>query len=331
MKKLECLFFVCCAVLLCSCEEHRLDAPAETFGVTFVLDGGGAGTRATSAVGDASLSEMCLYIFNSQGILVDAVSTTQSSAFRNFEAGEYTVYAAVNCGAGVSDYSTASAIGATVRTLTSQSLSNFSMYGSASFEVPEDIECFIPVVRLVSKVELRKVSVDFSSRPSLAGSTLTIDAIYIINATGSAVLNGAVSHTASSWLNQRAHNSAGVDNLLYDAVSQGVADGSSYNTTHYYYCLQNDTTEDTHDAVWSPRHTRLVVECTLAGRKTYYPIDIVSPSGRLVRNSNYRISELTITGFGADGPDEPIPEDEAYTFSGQVLNWEGTYTINEEF
>ena len=322
---------LCCAVFLCSCDGHSVDIPAEKFNVTFVLDSGGAGgSRATAVAGETSLNEMCLYVFDAQGVLVDAVTTTSASANRNYAEGIYSVCAAVNCSAGVGDYVTPADIGATVYSLESQT-SSFSMYGSAAFEVPDDPVCTIPVVRMVSKVEIRKITVDFSSRPALTDSTLTIDAIYVINATGRSVLDERRDYTPDLWLNQRGYLSCGADGLLYDAVNVPVGDGCAYDTPHYYYCFQNDCEQDSHGAVWSPRHTRLVLDCTLAGRKTYYPIDILSPEGYLVRNRNYRINELVITGFGADGPDEPIVETQSYHFSSNVTDWEGTYTISEEF
>ena len=329
--KLTLSMLICCTALLCSCGGHSIGTPAETYEVTFVLDGGGAGSsRATAVADETALSEMCLYVFDAQGVLVEAVASTSASVVGNYAAGDYNVYALVNCGAGVTDFVTQADIGTAVRSLESQ-VSDFSMYGSAGFAVPEVPVCTIPAVRMVSKVELRKVTVDFSSRPGLTDSTLTIDAIYVINATGRSVLDEGRDYVPDLWLNQRGYVSGGADGLLYDAVNVSVDDGCVYDTPHYYYCFQNDCVDDTHSPVWSPRHTRLVLDCTLAGRKTYYPIDIISPEGGLLRNRNYRINELVITGFGTDGPDEPIVEVQSYRIAANVTDWEGTYTISEEF
>lgn len=322
---------LCYAALLCSCEGHSIDKTAETYDVTFVLDSGGAGrSRATAVADETLLSEMCLYVFDARGVLVDVITSTTASAAGNYPEGYYTVYALVNCGAGATDFVTQAEIGTALLSLTSQS-SAFSMYGCTPFAVSENATCQIPVVRLVSKVEIRRVSADFSSRPSLAGSTLTIDAIYVINATGRTVLDEAENYTPDIWFNKRGYSPGGADGLLYDEVAAAIPDGSFYDTPHCYYCFQNGSVDDSHSSVWSPRHTRLVLDCTLAGRKTYYPIDIVSPEGYLVRNCNYRINELTITGFGADGPDEPFIDTDPYFFSAMVTDWEGIDTISEDF
>lgn len=332
MKKNRiCLLAALCGAMMLSaaCGEQRLDVPSETFEVMFTLDDGGGATRATSAASAATVADACLYLCNAQGVVVDAVRFDGSSVSAKFAAGTYTAHAVVNCGAQLGAYANATQVEAAVRQLTGEASGSFSMYGTKTFTVPQDASCAVPVTRLLSMVELDEIAVDFSARPSLASATLTVDSIYLINVVGAVTLADNTTGSHDTWLNKRWPSGTGVMPLLAERVNASVASGAKHSTKHYFYCYQNNTATDSRAAAWGARYTRLVVACTLAGQRTYYPIDIHDPSGTLHRNRRYVIGKLSITGYGAPAPDEPVPEEEAYGFSATVKVWDGTYTVPE--
>lgn len=331
----KCLFVVLCGLMLfCpACDRPQAGASSETFGVTFVLDSDGAGsTRAATAVDEASIENACLYFVGAAGAVVDAVPVAGNTVFRNFEAGTYKVYAVANCGTTVSSFSWESEINGYVRSLASEA-GGFSMVAVKSFSVPEDKTCSLTAERLVSKVEIDKIGVDFSQYPDLTDKTFTIDSIYLVNVAGQSTLADGIDYIppASSWINKRGYTQSQSDALVCEAVRRTVTRSSPHTVPHYFYCYQNNTSTDSHAAAWSARHTRLVVACTLGTAKTYYPIDITGPGGRLARNCRYVINELVITDFGSSGPDQEITGSMPYHFSSQVKTWEGTHTVSERF
>lgn len=333
----RCLFTIICgALLLCpACTRQHLDTQPELFSVTFVLDGGsvgGSSTRATAVADEESVAEACLYFVNSSGVVIDAVSSSEKTILRNFETGTYKAYYVANSGLEVNSFTSESEISSYVLSLASQT-GSFSMFAYKSFRVPEDRICTITAERLVSKVEIDKISVDFSQYPDLSAQTFTIDSIYLINVAGESVLADGTTFlpATSSWINKRSYVPGTYDALLCDAVGRTVTASSPHSSAHYFYCFQNNASADSHSEGWDARYTRLVIACTIGTTKTYYPINIVGPGGRLSRNCRYIISELIITDIGNRGPDEELTGSMPYRFSSDVMTWEGTHTISERF
>lgn len=319
-------------LLFCSgCDRRALEVEEGTYEVAFILDGGGAGTtRSTTVIDETYLREWCLYIVDGSGTVFDAVAVTGSSdATGNYPAGDYKAYAVVNCGMSEASFGTEDEIKNCRRFLEDES-SALSMFGSCSFSVPEDNVCSIPISRLVSKVEIDKVRTDFSQYPDLYDASFVLDRIYLINAAGESRLEDSDTFIPGVWYNKSGYVSDKADALLCDASGSTITSASPYSTPHYFYCYQNNCTSDVHGQTWSPRHTRLVLECTVAGKKTYYPVDIISEGGRLERNCRYLISELVITDIGADTPDGPIEGSLPYRFSIVVIPWNETFVISEE-
>ena len=313
------LIVMCVAVISMSCDRAPVEC-AETFGVLFTIKNH-IPTRATAAIAEDELVEWCLYVADSRGKIVDALSELTTSALRNLPAGTYTAYAAVNCGLEEDAFTTETALKSYQCSFPGE-VSGLTMFGSKAFNVPEDAHCDISVSRLVSKVEVGKICVDFSEHPDLAARQFKIDAVYLINVPGSSTLEEDLSYIPSEWYNRLGYVSNSADALLYDAVDVKVSSGSAYAVPHYFYCFQNNTESDSREPSWSVRRTRLVIECSIGTRKTFYPVDIVGPGTTLLRNHLYRISEITITGIGSDSPDAEITQQEASNFSMTVSTWD---------
>ena len=330
---LSLLSVLCAGILLCAgCDmpDHKMGD--DLYEVAFILDGGGAETTRSTAVRDETyLREWCLYVADANGNVCNALSVTGSPyATGNYPAGTYTAFAVVNCGMTEAEFTTEEDI-KSYRRFLAEEKSAFTMYGSCEFRVPADNACSIPISRLVSKVEIDEVRTDFSQYPDLYAGSFTIDSIYLINVAGESSMAGNETLLPGIWYNKLGYESGNADALLCDAAGFSVAPGAAYSVPHYFYCYQNSSTSDSNFQIWSPRHTRLVLECTLSGRKTYYPVDIVSEDGKLVRNCRYLISELVITDIGADAPDGPLGSPLPYRFSTVTVPWDVTFQINEDF
>lgn len=333
-KGLLSLLSVLCAVIFhctgCNINDYELED--DLYEVAFILNGGGAGTtRSTAAKEETYLREWCLYIVDVNGNVCDALPVSGAPyVIGNYTAGVYKAYAVVNCVMEDDDFATEADIKTFRRFLEDES-SAFSMFGSCEFSVPEVSVCSIPISRLVSKVEIDRVRTEFSQYPDFYAETFTIDSIYLINAVGESALSGDETILPEIWYNKRGYDADMADAMLCDAVGSSVVPESPYSVPHYFYCYQNNCTSDSHSHTWSPRRTRLVLECTIAGRKTYYPVDIVSENGKLERNCRYLITDLVITDIGVDAPDEPLSGPLPYRFSTVIIPWDMTFQISEEF
>lgn len=249
MKKFGRSLPVVLAVLLsvfAGCGRKSLDLQGNVYDVRFVLNSGGAGeTRSTTVVDETYLREWCLYVVDMAGKVQDAVSASSPYALRNLPEGTYVAYAVVNCGMEEDSFEMADEIMASRHNLSDEK-DAFSMYGSSSFKVPEDTLCTIPVQRLVSKVEIRKVRTDFSQYPDLAVQPFTLDRIYLINVAAESMLADSPTFSPEMWYNKRDYASCEVDELIYDAVGRPITEESPYSTPHYFYCYQNNSVSDSH-------------------------------------------------------------------------------------
>ena len=335
MKKLLKPTFVflcmCGGLTLTGCHKERPEAEVAKSDIVFTISGGSDdATRATAPVAESDVNEWCLYIADADGVICDAVSTSSLSVTRTLPNGSYTVYAAVNCGLEPGSVSGVADILSHERRLEDEG-DGLSMFGATDFFVSDGAYCAIPVRRLVSKVVIRKMSVDFSKSPDIAAKSFSLDAVYLINVCGGSVLQDGWSFVPQSWYDRRERQAGAADALIHDSVGVTMTSGQSHDVQHVFYAYQNNTVADSRAETWSPRHTRLVVECTLGGEKTYYPIDIVGSDGRLARNSLYTVNELVVTGYGSTHPDLPVVGPLPYRLSAAVMDWEGTHIIEEIF
>lgn len=53
---------------------------------------------------------------------------------------------------------------------------------------------------------------------------------------------------------------------------------------------------------WTPRKTRLVLQCLIDGHRCYYPLTI----SNLIENHHYQIRRIILTRFGTEYPDQPF-------------------------
>lgn len=300
------IFFAgaCATALLMSCNKDvtiREDAgnvPAETaeLCVNIPLENATKAAGAGSESDEKALSSVQVFVFTNSGNIEANKSSDSGSLEISCTKGEKTVAALVNAPA-LSDVRTLDDLRSRVSLLGDNGRQSFVMYGQKAVSVSAaSVSVTLEVQRFAAKVVIGKIT----NKLELAQyrtTPITIEGIYLINVAGNAVLSGA--GTPTLWLN-KSKNETQADGLYSETpASLSVEYASSETSAHHFYCYPNPTSEDSSAAAWSPRHTRLVIEATVGGRKYYYPITlpVINP------NTVYTVNELTITRLGSDTPD----------------------------
>ena len=301
------------ALALASCTREKADIDGKPVEVNVTILGT-APTRATSVTyaNESNVANLQVYVFN-DGKLEDyqdagAAMTAQLTA----TSGERTVWALVNAPS-LKDVTTEADLKACVSRLADNKTNALVMSGSTTQELKDGGTVPVTVKRLVSRVSIKKISTEFQY--ALAGESLTVDGIYLINVAGDG--NYAADGTPETWVNQLGHKDTGLDALLYDKLSATVNNKKTYEKEHVFYPYPNPTQEDSYEADWKPRHTMLVVEVTFEGKKGYYPV--VLPV--LERNKTYVIDEMVIRHRPGDVPYQPLETGDA-TVQITVNDWE---------
>lgn len=264
-------------------------------------------TRVTgvSAADEANVSSLQLFVFDSSGSLehyVDAgASTTGTIAVKE---GKKTVAAVVNA-PGLGDVRSRSALMTRTTLLSDNAMGSFVMTGEEEAILQDGGRLSIEVSRIISKVTIKKITSSFTSQ-SDASKTFKVNSIYLINVAADNTY--AASSEPTKWYNKlgNGQNDASLLSVpfLADPVNQTIAYKSSYSVEHSFYCYPNLISEESFAPNWSPRHTMLVVDASLGGVQTYYPIELPV----IGRNKSIVIDNLVITRKGSDYPYIPVPD-----------------------
>lgn len=335
-----------CAAVLCAvgCGQEVIDIeapgpedPEEVLcAVRFRVEGmeDGPGTKATGAVAESAVNRAVFYLFRS----IDTQNVYRRVADSEtvyIESGDYMVYAVVNyptSGASAfvpAIYATRSALDGYVSYLSDNSLSNFVMAGTKDVTISGSGTVNASATRLVAKIGVEKITVDFPAQYS--GSTFTLRRIYATNVYSRAPLGGDYTYaqldgTASYWYNREGYAASAVDALVYDAgINYAMALNAkrTYSTPHYFYVYPNATKlgEDSKAPTWGKRCTRFVIEAEVDGNTYSFPVTVALAGKGVLRNNRYVASEITITGLSSE---EVSTEWKVY-----VNDWDGTDTVNE--
>lgn len=183
----------------------------------------------------------------------------------------------------------------------------------------------ILVERLVSRLDVEGIRVDFSSWPDWASESLLLRHIYVTNAYKTAPYGDIglqQSALRTAWYNTLGWHgggdaSAALDMLLSERDIDVLIDGNHpYTTRHSFYFYPNPLAEDDRQTLeWTPRHTRLVIEAEVAGTVYYYPADIPSS---LRRNQRCSAGEVVIRGPGSSSPEGTTLARNAFS-----VEWDG--------
>lgn len=324
--------------LIASCNKEA--GPAETSGMpeegqslVTVSAGPVLETKATGVKDDATdtkkVNSLQVFAFDSDGVLRAYENTTSgSSVSMKLNTGqEYTFWAvANNYGTSGWKYSgVASATSAaTLKDIVTDLKDNakddllmFSQSGVTKSITSSTADLKIDVTRLVSKIQIKKISVDFGSNAALKAKSFKIDSIYVINAAKNETFALAAASSVT-YYNSAKFVSGSANSLLCDklatpfelSTSAGVA--TAYDTAHTFFTYGNAGT--------GANSTKLVVSCNWGGERTYYPITITGTDSKLSPNCAYIVTQLTIKGLGSDDPNV-VPERKDFSASVTVTDW----------
>lgn len=338
MKKV--FLAIACMAALMSCQKFNqkaeLNVPeltSEKVQCTFNLAGDAATveTKATGRESDAAgitdekaVNTLQVYAFTAAGNFVaSGFVSGQSSLSLSVNAGTgYQFYALVNLADLTSSITSISDFDSVVANNldADNGSANFAMQGMIDNQtVSSEAKSFtIEVARRAAKVVLRKVT---NSLPAGSGS-LTIESIFLENVVATEGLFSASVPTGATWINKQG-KSLSSRAWFCDVLSspQTVNNGGNYSTAHTFYAAANDTAEDSSEATWSARYTRIVVKAKIQGVDYYYPISFNTDAlPALTPNSYIDITNLTIKHLGSDDPDKPISSEDV-TLTVTVKDW----------
>ena len=208
--------------------------------------------------------------------------------------------------------------------------------------LPGTNEFEIVTPRDICKISLEKVE-NRIAEGAYAGKAIMVEKVFIINGIGRyRIFGGAAasrfSPTAGRWwfcpsgADARSWESQGTEGFMtapdmsYATPQRNVPyEGTVSFDTDVYTCPNTTSTDawcgSTADLVaadWTPRKTRLVLQCLIDGHRCYYPLTI----DNLMANCHYVIRKLVITRFGTDFPDQPY-DFTAGAASVAIKDWDG--------
>ena len=279
-----------------------------------VANGGTKASGENPVTNEDKINSVQVFVFASDGKLEAEAYGTQPSIDLGCTMGSKTV--AVLCNSGRLDaIASAADLNSKVTSLTDNSSSSFIMFNSVPFAVDATAKSLtVTVKRTVSKIVLENIS-NKMTLEQYRSEAIKIKGIYLINVAGDTSMDLAAA--PSLWLNRGSKEAA--ENSLYSEIpaSLDIAYNSSDVSRHYFYCYPNPVEADSAAEIWSPRHTRLVVEAEVGGKTGYYPVTLPV----LKANTVYTIKNLEITRPGIDAPDV-VSALGTMTFTIAVADWD---------
>ena len=324
----------------CTGDYHNL-APesAETGTVTLNVSLNGPSTKAiveANSTADMTFHTAQIFVYNKLNKLEakSGVVTASENIALSIVPGQKTIWAVVNAPELEPSLGTSQSAGTLRSLLSDNALNSIVMSGSLTKEVNANMNVSVGVKHIASKIVLKSIARDFTNAEydevplklkKIYMSNVAADCDYACSGTAPSVWNCKMGVLADPVENQTLLLDSGYDEVLPQA-------GAPHSTAHTFYVYPNPTTLDETGDTWSPRKTRLVVECEYNGRSCYYPITIRTDT--IERNKVYTISSLTLKRPGSVSPERTGPEvssDVDCTFSITVSNWETVDPYTEEF
>ena len=325
------------AALCASCQGDYSLEPETPQKVTLNVSLGGPLTKAMigGSTQDMTFNNAQIFVYNKQGKL-EAKSgrvTTRDGISLSIVPGTKTIWALVNAPVLSLEVGTSETPGTKQSLLSDNTLNSLVMSGSKSVSVTGATDVSVEVKHIAAKIVLDKITRSFTD-VNLSEVPMTITKIYMSNV--AADCDYACSGAAPTVWNCKMgvfDNPIQNSPLILDSgLNVSLAEGATYNNVHTFYVYPNPTTEDNTNDTWSPRKTRLVLECEYNGKPAYYPVTINTDT--IERNKVYHITGLTLKRPGsqnAEKKDPMVSSNVNCTFGVSVSNWENEDPYAEEF
>lgn len=341
MKRI--LFLIAAAVAVFSCAKDNDPVNPDLTPVKLKMSVLPAGTKAlVSGNADMGLEDVQIFVFDRDGNLETSTGVVSPDSEIELEVipGTKTLWAAGNLPYTMNPANLAE-MEAETFPLDDNALDKFIMSDRKSVLVTSADEVEFSLKRLACKIVIDKIVRDFTE-PAYAEIPLYIKKIYLSNLAYSSTLL-AESVVPDFFCVEKGvigDITEEMEELVVDSgINYTLNEGGIYNVKHTFYALPNGVTNDTNGGVnFSPRRTRLVVECEYNGQTCYYPVTlpgIVNGSrGTLERNKVYHITALTLKRPGSGNPDvasEEVSSVQDCNFNITVDSWDAGHDYNESF
>jgi len=195
------------------------------------------------------------------------------------------------------------------------------MSGETLLSAGADKSCSVKLEPLMAEVVLRSIKCDFSGRP-YSNAKLENIKVYLTNVNSRCKLYTDSLYLPEGILNVGGLNESDVATLthpemIFREIEEPVGMGSIRPYLRFY-CYPNEAAEE---SLGSP-FTKLVVEGTVNGKVTYYPVCVgrdIEGKGGISRNKSYLI-DLKITRLGSEDPETPVMEGSVVVVA-EVADW----------
>lgn len=331
MKKLLILSAAAVFLAACSKDKNPVDPTVKDSEITLTLKGTlppnatapNISSKSTGAIptqaADNTVGSIMIFVFNTSTQNVDQIKiatpaeVTAKQVGVSASSGTRDIYVVVNypssAQTALSNVTSVATLKAIYADLKNENEGNFCMIGKqlnqAIAAAPAANNITVVVSRLVARVTLANITSTFSG--GLLSGGISIDSVYIINATGTKSYGDSSIVVSPATIYNRTQS--GMTFPLYDnyTVPAIVTNLTPYTTTvlngNHYYVYANAA--NTYAGA-----TKLVITGLLNGVRTYYPIAInvagngYTPTGTpgIAANSQYSIT-VTLKGYGNPATD----------------------------
>lgn len=306
------------AALLCSCTKETVQPSPDTgekvrLGISVPVAGV---TKVTDISTEKQVNRIQVFVFREDGA-VDTWGTAEADHLvLECTSGSREIVVLANAPQ-VSDIFALSDLENEISGLTDNAPGALVMAGRKTVDLSLSSEVTVPVTRLVARVSIEKISTAFSLG-QFNDADFIVRRIYLTNVAGDVPY--LKSSAPQTWYNKMGYSAEAANLIDSGELEESVTPETAYADVHYFYCYPN-ASDDSFEEIWTPRHTRLVVEADLAGVRYYYPVTMPV----IEANHTYTVTELKITGPGSSSPEIPVERLDA-TFNVVVDDWDEGYS-----
>lgn len=337
MKTRFIAFAAFAAALLASCQGDYSVEPETPQTVTLNVSLGGPVTKAMigGSNQDMTFKNAQIFVYNKLGKLEakSGVVTSKDDISLSIIPGTKTVWALVNAPAMALEIGTAETPANKRSLLSDNNLNALVMSGYKDVNVTGSTSVSVEVKHIAAKIILDKITRSFTD-VNLSEVPMTIRKIYMSNVAADCdyVCSGGAPTVWNCKMGVHDNPLQNSALILDTGLSISLAEGATYNTEHTFYVYPNPTANDDTGTSWTPRKTRLVLECEYNNAVSYYPVTI--DAGTIERNKVYHITNLTLKRPGSQSSEKKDPmvsSNVNCTFGVTVSNWEYEDPYTEEF
>lgn len=303
MSKTNLFAAIVAAFALLACNEETVDIPSaedDEF-VTIRLEAINYETKSLSTSDGSAINNLQYLVFDSDGKLeAYKKETTKQTCNLVCTKGSKTFVVIANYNTDLKGVEHIDELKTYKADLFENTIDLCVMEGTAKVNVDRSKSVAVTISRLVSRLILNKVTVNFEM-DYLKTADVKLKAIYLINLVGEMYFQSS-NLESQIWYNKMAPEITDKDIVYDDCGNVKLTNGVDYTTQHRFYLYSNANHTDSSSSEWSERATKCVVELLVNDVTYYYPMALtfhVNP------NYDYLLN-LTITRLGSDSPNESV-------------------------